>query len=194
MFWYYISAIAIIFISSLAHELGHIFTLLLFKVPVHKLSIGFGPILWGKNFKKSSIKRVRLKFLPFGSAAGFDGDHPNFQSLLFSQRILLFASGAIVNFFMAGIVLASSHSANLFRPNYSTEDDPVNITRAFFVLNIIMGLFGLLPLNKFDGEKIIDLSLKKFFPEIKQESINNAKAFAVILIGLAIFNIYRFWI
>jgi len=78
MIWYYVAAIIILLISSIAHELGHILALLAFGVPVHKLSVGFGPVWCGKNLKGQKIKRIRIKIVPFGLGAAFDGDNPRF--------------------------------------------------------------------------------------------------------------------
>ena len=194
LFWYYLSALLIFLVSSLAHELGHIIALLSFKIPVHKLSIGLGPSLWGKNLKKSSIRRVRLKLMPFGLGAAFDGDHPRFQSLNLWQKMLIFSAGILVNISIAGLVLVFSHPLNVFQPTYSGYDDPTNITRAFVVLNILLALFQLLPFSRFDGGRLLDCVLKKFLPAASHDFVINLKVLITLFVSLGIFNVYRHWI
>jgi len=193
MIWYYVAAIIILLISSIAHELGHILALLAFGVPVHKLSVGFGPVWCGKNLKGQKIKRIRIKIVPFGLGAAFDGDNPRFQSLGFWQKMIIFSAGVLVNIAIAGIVFLLSRPLDVLQPTHSGHD-PVNITRAFVVLNLMVALFQLLPFSKFDGGRMFDCTLKKIFPKSKPNSVINLKILIALLVGFLIFHIYRAWI
>ena len=194
MVWYYVAAIIILFVSSVAHELGHILALLAFRIPVHRISVGFGPTWCGKNLKGQRIKRIRIKIVPFGLGAAFDGDNSRFQSLGFWKKMILFSSGILVNILIAGVVFLFSRSINIFEPTYSSRDDPTNITRAFVALNLLLALFQLLPFARFDGGKILDCTLKRFSPNSKSDSITNLKILITLLTSLLIFHIYRAWI
>ena len=192
MFIHWFLVFLIFVVVSLAHELGHILALLAFRVPIHGFKVGFGPVIWGKNFKKSAVKRLRVGLIPFGVGVGFDGDHFRFKSLGFWVKVLVFSSGVLLNAVIAVIVSFFVGFGDVMKPS-PQPNDLVDISRIFVVLNLMLAMCQLLPFARFDGGKILNEVTKKYLHRKDVFFVSNLKISITILLTTIIFHIYRFW-
>ena len=90
LLYYFVVCLILLVVVCVLHELGHMLALRLFRVPIYRLTIGFGPVLFKKRLTNSAIGEIVLKWFPFTLGSAFDGDHPQFQKLGFLPRILIF--------------------------------------------------------------------------------------------------------
>lgn len=188
--YYYLALFLSLLVISIAHELGHMFAYILFKVPIHQLRIGLGPVILRKKSKKSSIRKIYLRLFPFVLAVGVDGDRSEFLRLGFWRKIFILASGGLVNFSIAGIVMVLSGLSDFLQPS---SNDVLNITKGFVVLNILVGLFGFLPFSKFDGGKIFEHVSQRFFARKTSHFIVNLRVAITFFITVFIIYIFHFW-
>lgn len=108
-----IYTILIISFLILVHELGHFFMARLFKVTVHEFSVGFGPLLLQRKWKKV---KYSLRAIPLGGyckIAGIDialegepGERPNpgefaFYELPLYRKVLIILAGPVNNLLLA---------------------------------------------------------------------------------------------
>lgn len=102
-----ISILAITF-CILIHELGHLFAALFVNVHVKQLSVGFGPILYGKRIKGIDFT---LNAFPLGGYVRF-GEDPNSPNYLRNktplQRILVSFAGPFLNLALAYLFLLAA--------------------------------------------------------------------------------------
>ena len=56
------------------HELGHFLTAKAFNVKVLSFSLGFGPVLWKKQWGETEY---RISAIPLGGYVGMIGEDPN---------------------------------------------------------------------------------------------------------------------
>lgn len=97
-------------ILVLVHEYGHFLMARLHKVGVIEFSIGFGPVVI--SFEKNKTK-FSIRLLPFGGyvkLAGLDAeetveDETNFYKKSWLARFSILASGGIMNFLLAIVIL-----------------------------------------------------------------------------------------
>jgi len=75
-------------LAMVTHELGHLYFLKKFNVPVQKFSIGLGPILF-------KTKKISLKILPLHGFVKYD--EKVFNNLYIKQKIKVFMAGSVVN-------------------------------------------------------------------------------------------------
>lgn len=90
-------------------------------------------------------------------------------SLSFSQEIIVYSAGCAVNF----MIFALFAVINLFFPN--------EIYLKISAVNMILGVFNLLPVFSLDGGKVLEFALKKHFTQVKSEKILNAVSFCFII-------------
>ncbi len=104
-----ISILAVVVVFGLIifiHEFGHFFTAKLFKVKVHEFAIGMGPCVFKKQ-KGDTLYSLRL--IPMGGYVKMEGeeeesdDDNSFSKKKAWQRLIILASGSIMNFIL-GIV------------------------------------------------------------------------------------------
>ncbi len=193
MLIHWIVVFLVFLVTSIAHELGHMLTLLAFRIPIHRLKFGFGPVIWGKNFKNSVVKRLRIGLFPFGVGAGFDGDHLKFKLLGFWAKIFVFFSGTLLNLIIAVLVSFFVGFGNVIQPSVK-PNDIVDISRIFVVLNLMLGIFQLLPFTRFDGGRIFDEIVRRYFSHKSDFFISNLKTTITVVLTSAIFYVYHFWI
>ena len=92
------------------HEFGHFVMAKLFKIKVHKFSIGFGPKLLNKKGKETEYS---LRLIPLGGFVQLEGEDENsddprsFSKKPIWQRILVIIAGVVVNISFAIIIYLS---------------------------------------------------------------------------------------
>ncbi|HOK29261.1 MAG TPA: site-2 protease family protein, partial [bacterium] len=100
----------LISILVLIHEYGHYIQAKLNGVKVYEFSIGFGPKAF--SFERNGTM-FSVRFLPIGGyvkLAGLDTDEPvedelNFNKKSWFSKFLILASGGIMNFLLAILIL-----------------------------------------------------------------------------------------
>jgi len=103
-------AVVILGIVVFFHELGHFLLAKRNKIKVYTFSIGFGPKIWGKEYKGTEY---RLSAVPFGgyvAMAGEEledrkGDPDEFASKTVWQRFQVVFAGPLMNFILAFVVI-----------------------------------------------------------------------------------------
>ena len=102
-----ISAIVIFLVLVLVHEFGHFITAKLCGVTVHEFAIGMGPTIFEKKYKETVYS---LRCIPIGGFCAMEGeDEESDKEGAFGnkkpwQRILILASGALMNLLL-GLIL-----------------------------------------------------------------------------------------
>lgn len=114
-----IKIIIILGFLILIHEAGHFFVARLCKIKVNEFSIGFGPVIWKKETKKT---KYALRLIPLGGFVSMLGEEErsseegSFSEASIPKRIAVVAAGGLVNIIFAiilYIVLATIVTGNL---------------------------------------------------------------------------------
>ncbi len=183
----------IFIVVSTAHELSHFFSLRFFGLPVYRLSFGFGPVLFRKALTNGPVQEISFKLLPFTLGTSFDVDNPKFLRLSHWSKIIIFASGSFCNFVLAFIASLFIDYGSALKPS-SIPNDLEDITRIFIVLNLLLAIFNLFPLSRFDGGYIFDSIVAKYGARWPHRAIQDVKIITTALLALLVFYLYRFWI
>lgn len=110
MISFIINALKIIFVLGfliLIHEAGHFFVARLCKVTVNEFSIGFGPVIWKKQSKKT---KYTLRLIPLGGFVNLEGEEErsekegSFSTASIPKRMAIILAGGVVNIVFALIV------------------------------------------------------------------------------------------
>ena len=112
--------------ALLLHELGHLAAARFCGVPVTALSLGWGPLLYGRTF---SNVECQLRLLPIGAFVRMDMG--TFKTRTVDKQLLVLSAGIVVNLVLAFITWGS----------------------LFGVLNLGLAIGNSLPLYQQDGWK-----------------------------------------
>ena len=132
----------ILFVISLSllifiHEFGHFLFAKIFNVYCLEFSIGMGPAIFSKKFKKDHETTYSLRWLPIGgyvSMAGEDSENEEVKDLEIPyqrtinginpwKRAIVTIAGIAFNFIFALILIA----IYIFSTGVSTEDNTINV-------------------------------------------------------------------
>ena len=160
VFWF-ITFLFLIFVCVVLHELGHSLTARMYGINV-----------------------PRILLLPFGGMAQFERIPRNPW-----QEIVISAAGPAVNFALAALLLLAVRSPS----GILVETFPMGWTalvNALILLNLVMGVFNLLPIFPMDGGRIFRAALALRLSYLRATTIatNVAKVLAVTGIVLALFK------
>lgn len=120
------------------HEFGHFAAAKLTGVPVKEFAIGFGPILFSKEFHGT---KYRLNLLPLGGFVSLEGeeemDSPNgFRSRSFPVKLAILLGGVTMNFIAAviffGIFLLQNNFANILPTITDFEFKNTEVNKEFY--------------------------------------------------------------
>ncbi len=106
---YILIAILVLLVMITVHEFGHFITGKIFGFGIEEFSIGFGPKIFGKT--KIDGEKFSVRAIPLGGYCAFKGededdDDPSaFNNKKPWQRIIVLISGALMNYFLALIVI-----------------------------------------------------------------------------------------
>lgn len=110
MLSFLINAIKIMFLLGilvLIHEGGHFIIAKLCKIRVNEFSIGFGKIIWSKEYKET---KYELRIIPLGGFVRLEGEEEpsdkegSFSNAPIWKKVLIVAAGGIVNIIFALIL------------------------------------------------------------------------------------------
>ncbi|MBW1649937.1 MAG: RIP metalloprotease RseP [Deltaproteobacteria bacterium] len=110
-----VAFIVVLGILVFFHEFGHFLFAKLFGVGVEKFSLGFGPRLFGKQYKQTDY---RVSAIPLGGYVKMVGEDPeddidaadiplSFTHKPLWQRTLIVAAGPVFNFLLAVIIFSA---------------------------------------------------------------------------------------
>lgn len=112
----FIYTILIISLLVIVHELGHFLMARLFKVTAHEFSVGFGPLLFQRKWRKVKYSLRAIPLGGFCKIAGMDialegepGEQPNpgefaFYELPLYKKILIILAGPVNNLLLALLI------------------------------------------------------------------------------------------
>lgn len=114
MITYVVSAVVVLGLLIIVHELGHFWVARMMGVGVEKFSIGFGKALWTKQVGETEY---RLAWIPLGGYVKMVGDDDEedeskanqenaFNAKPVWRRFLVVAAGPVANLIFAGMVFA----------------------------------------------------------------------------------------
>jgi len=126
MILYILIAVFILGIVVFFHELGHFLLAKKNGIKVYTFSIGFGPKIWGKEYKGTEY---RISAVPFGgyvAMAGEEledrkGDPDEFASKTLWQRFQVVFAGPLMNFILAFVVIWLALIIGVNEPVRETE-------------------------------------------------------------------------
>lgn len=163
IFWFSLLLI-LVFVCVVLHELGHSLTAQSYGIPVS-----------------------RILLLPIGGMAQFERipRHPR-------KEIIISLAGPAVNVALAlllfPLVQLSAPTASSYLPL-----DLGGLLQTLLIINIVMGVFNLLPIFPMDGGRVLRALLALKLPYLQATTIAAflAKGLAIIGVVLALFN--HFW-
>lgn len=167
----------IIIVSILVHEFGHFITAIKFNIPIKEFSIGFGPKIFSKNFRKTTFS---FRPLLFGGYVAYKGDFQDLLKKHSTMNMLVFSlAGPLFNLLLFLIVLTICYIIK--NNNIFINDLIIEILNTFLNINLNLGILNLLPIPPLDGSKLILIPLFKKVKEKKQKEILNIYAILSIL-------------
>lgn len=119
------------------------------------------------------VKTSRILFYAAGIKINF-----LHQSILpFWKDLLILSGGCFINFFTFGLFMFLS----------KTNEELL----VFAVINLIIGIFNLLPVRGFDGEKISDLLIEQHLPI--EKIVLAKRVMHIVCIGVIFILLFFFW-
>lgn len=143
---------------------GGVFLAVLFTcVTLHELGHSLAARRYG-------IEVSRILLLPFGGVAQFR-QLPRDPGVEF----VITAAGPAVNFFLFGVLFLTLNDPWAFFRATSLPDTPLSLLESVLAINLVMGIFNLLPIFPMDGGRLLRAALATRLPYLK------ATLFAVTL-------------
>ncbi len=175
---------AALVLATVAHEMGHFLVARRLGIPVKRLTVGLGPVLWRRQLGAET--ELVLRAVPAGVAVGVPvrrtDDGRSIRPI--EHDLLMVAGGPIASVVLAlGLFVAIRLSG-----------DPANLQVWLAVtaaLSILLALLNLIPIPGLDGGHLLVLTLARFGREMtpKQEAKAHRvgmrlTAIACVLIGV----------
>ena len=162
--------VLIIILSIILHEMGHLVASLLFKVKVKAFSIGFGKILWHKEWKGIDW---RISLIPLGGYCDIEESIDKENSLIniaYWKQVIILLAGVSLNFLIAcicyliqfssitkGIIVDLFILKYIFLRDYTSIAPFINDLNLNFYLiqlsflNLFVAITNLIPFPSLDG-------------------------------------------
>ena len=109
---YILLAVLVLLVMITIHELGHYIAGKIFKFKIDEFAIGFGPKIFKKVKPDGEVFSLRL--FPVGGFCAFHGedgeetDKDSFNSKPPWQRIIVLVAGALMNYLLAIVIIATA--------------------------------------------------------------------------------------
>ena len=116
-----IKLLIVLGIVATIHEFGHFLFAKLFKMTVNEFSIGFGPKIVQKEWRKT---KYSLRWIPLGGYVAIEGEEGDSEDInAFSKkepwkRIIVLVAGVLFNAILATLIFLG---VNLATPTYGTK-------------------------------------------------------------------------
>ena len=151
--------------ALILHELGHFIAARVCRVPVIGAGLGWGPKLFGFQFRKVDYQ---LRALPIGAYVRMDMS--TLQKRPLAQQLCVLLAGVAVNFILSGLAWGTF----------------------FGTLNLVLAFGNLFPLYQQDGWKsgmvICRRMFKRASPLVEWSFTLSAAALGFMLVARALFN------
>jgi len=141
-----VTVLAFLFILAFSitiHEFGHFFMAKLFKIPVEKFSIGYGPPLIRKKIGETDF---RIAYFPLGGYVKIAGeDEGEITQQKAGMNLEYTGSKSVGNKEDATSKVASFYDAPIYQRVFIVLSGPLfNIISSFFVFMVVIGIYGML--------------------------------------------------
>lgn len=134
--------------------------------------------------KRNKLPIHGISLFIFGGVAHMDKEPPS-PGVEFKMAI----AGPIMSFFLAFVFFGLTQAMyNIGFPRVA-----LSITNYLFILNLVVGIFNLIPGFPLDGGRILRAILWQYFDDIKKATAiasGFGRAFAFLLIGLGLFSLF----
>ena len=143
--------VAAILISTVFHEMGHVMAARLVRIPVRRVSIGLGPVLW--RGRVAEEREFVLRAFPVGVTVGVPlRQGPDGRDRRPVGHDLLMAAGGPMASLLLFVGLAAA--AGLFCPSAEV----LSLLQSIAVVSLVLGLLNLIPVPGLDGGHLLVLS------------------------------------
>ena len=142
--------LAALCLATVAHELGHLLVAARLRIPVRRITVGLGPILWRRE--AGALPELVWRLAPLGMAIGVPGRRDDDGTLRrpVEHDMLVAAAGPAASFLLP---VALVGLAALLRAGPGLESWLI----ATALLSALLGLSNLLPLPGLDGGHLVVL-------------------------------------
>jgi membrane-associated protease RseP (regulator of RpoE activity) len=150
-------------VTTLVHEMGHLFAAFMLKIPVRQISIGLGPIVW--QCQTHTELKFLLRALPVGVTVGVPARRRKDGELRRppSHDLWMAAAGPAANLLL---FVALAVAASAVRSSFPSL---LSWFRAIAVLSAFLGLSNLLPVPGLDGGHMLLLGAACLGFQVSQE-------------------------
>lgn len=151
-----IASIMILFVTLMFHELGHYIFIKKCQYPIEKITFGIGPVLYQWNDQNIKFS-IRLFPICAEIECHMLIEKRNRENL--KNNLLIILSGVAINFFMSflGVICL------WFQIDKMVPFANVNtIVYLFILIQMMIGMFNLLPLYITDGSLVVESLLDYF--------------------------------
>jgi len=172
--------VALILVTA-GHEMGHRLMARFLRIPVRRLSVGFGPVLW--RSRRGDEAEYILRALPMRVAVGVPGrrEADGSPRRPLGHDVLMAAGGPAASILL-GIVLLTAAALPVLPPAFSLW------LIASACISLFLGACNLIPIPGLDGGHLMMLSLAalgvQFSPqqEVKVHRLGIRLAVALCLV------------
>ena len=139
---------------TLAHEMGHFLVARRLGIPIKRLTIGLGPILWRRRV--AGEMELVLRAVPAGMAVGVPARRANDGRLLrpVEHDMLMVAGGPLASVALAGLLASSLWLLNL------SPEMQIWLAGAA-ALSVLLAVLNLIPIPGLDGGHLLVLIIAR---------------------------------
>ncbi|MBC7243476.1 MAG: site-2 protease family protein [Anaerolineae bacterium] len=146
--------LAMLIVATMVHELGHAGMARLLRIPIRRIAIGLGPVIWRRQLRAD--REFLLRAFPVGAMIGLPSRlSPSGESSRpLYHDVCVAASGPVINLLLF-VGLAVVDGAGVASPAV------LPWLRTLALLSAFLGISNLLPIPGLDGGHILMLGVSK---------------------------------
>lgn len=144
--------LAMLTVATIAHELGHVVIARLFRIPVLRIAVGLGPVIWHRSLPAG--REFVLRAFPVGVMIGLPGRRSTFPERPMRCDLLIAAGGPIINLLLFAALAVLDGMGLISAPLLPW-------VRALAMISAFLGISNLLPIPGLDGGHIVMLAAAK---------------------------------